>query len=84
MWLHAKLVGDRNQIGLVCLEEAEQRGEQCRIAKALTKLVGPNSGQVEEAVRPTFCPERCGKRSEGKRRRLPRAIIWYPAVHGLE
>jgi hypothetical protein len=78
--LDAKLLGDRKQIGLVGFEEAQQSGEQRRVAEPAPELLGPDSGQVEEALRPTLGAERCGKRSEGERDR----IIWYPGCHGLQ
>ena len=34
------------------LEEADQRGEQRRVAGSRPKLVCPDSGQVEEPLRP--------------------------------
>ena len=43
------------------LEEAEERGEKRRLAGAGTELVSPDSGQVEEPVRPTGVAERCRK-----------------------
>ena len=61
-------------------QETQERGEKRRIIKTIPELAGPDSGQVEEALRPTLVAERCGKRSEGERDR----IIWYPGGHGLE
>ena len=65
-------------------EEAQQRGEQRRIIEAAPELVSPDSGQVEESLRPTFGAERCSTRSEGEGDGILRGIIWYPGCHGLE
>jgi hypothetical protein len=77
--LDAKLLGNRKQIGLMGFEEAQQRGEQRRVVEPAPELLSPDSGQVEEALRPALGSERCGKCSEGERDR----IIWYPGCHGL-
>ena len=45
-------------------EEAEQRREQVRLSGALTKLFSPDSGQVDEPLRPTLFTKRCGKRAK--------------------
>ena len=60
-------------------EETQQRREKRRVGCALPELFSPDSGQVEETLRPALVPKRCGKRSEGKRDR----IIWYPGCHSL-
>jgi len=39
-------------------EEADQRHEQTGLACSRTKLVRPDSGQVEEALRPPVIAER--------------------------
>ena len=65
-------------------EEAQQLGENRRIADPVPQLVGPDSGQVEEPPRPTLGPKRCAKRSEGERHRIFWQVIWYPGVHSLE
>ena len=52
------------------LEEADQRGEQAPARpRRRAKLVCPDSGQVEEPLRPPFVAKRCRKRGEGKRDR---------------
>ena len=79
-WLAAKLFGDGNEIGLMPFKKTEQRREHCRVVDPVPELLGPDSGQVEEALRPTIVAERCDKRSEGERHR----IIWYPKVHSLK
>jgi len=61
-------------------EETQQAREERRIAGAEPQLVSPDSGQVEEPLRPALRAERCGQRSEGESDR----IIWYPGCHGLE
>ena len=78
--LDAKLFGYRNQVRFVRLEKTQHRGKERRIAEPAPQFLSPDSGQIEEPLRPTFVPERCGKRSEGKRDR----IIWYPGGHSLE
>ena len=44
-------------------EEDEQSGQQPRIAGARAKVLSPDSGQVEEPLRPSRFIERCGQRS---------------------
>ena len=44
------------------LEKLEQRHEQRPFAGPSAKLACPDSGQVEEALRPPRLIERCGKR----------------------
>ena len=61
-------------------EEAEQRGEQRRLAGPGPQLICPDSGQVEEPLRPTLVAERCRERGEGKSHR----IIWFWVRHGLD
>ena len=39
-------------------EEADKRGEQERFAHSRAKLVRPNSGQVDEPLRPPVIAER--------------------------
>jgi len=64
----------------VRFEETQQSDEKCRIRGSAPQLVGPDSGQVDEALRPTLRPKRCRKRGERERDR----IIWYPGRHSLE
>jgi hypothetical protein len=45
-------------------KEAEKRSQERRLGRALAQLLSPDSGQVDEPVRPTFVPERCGKRAK--------------------
>jgi hypothetical protein len=78
--LAAKLLSHGNQVWLVGFEETQQGGEKRRVVEPRPQLLSPDSGQVEEPLRPTFVAERCGKRSECKRDR----IIWYPDGDSLE
>jgi hypothetical protein len=77
--LAAKLPRNGKQVRLVSFEEAQQRGEKRRIAQPVPELVGPDSGQVEKALRPTIVPERCRERGEGN----SCGIIWCWVRHGL-
>ena len=62
------------------LEKAQQRCKQGRIGRPLPKLVRPDSGQVDEPLRPPLGPKRCRKRGEGNSYR----IVWTMVRHGLE
>ena len=61
-------------------QEAKHGGEKRRFAQPGPQLLSPDSGQVEEPLRPTLRAERCRQRSEGERD----GIIWYPGCHVLE
>lgn len=63
--LAAKLFRDGNQVRFVRFEKAEQCREHRRVVDPAPEFVGPDSGQVEEALRPTVVAERCDERSEG-------------------
>ena len=54
------------KVGLMPLEEAEERCQQLWLPRASAKLVSPDSGQVEEPLRPTLIAERCRQRGERK------------------
>ena len=56
----------------MCFEECDEADEKLRIARLLPKLLCPDSGQVEEPLRPPLVPERCRERGEGN----SRGIIW--------
>ena len=43
-------------------EEVEQGDEQGRVGRAVTKILSPDSGQLEEALGPPWFIERCGQR----------------------
>ena len=60
----------------MALEEAEERCQQLWLPRASAKLVSPDSGQVEEPLRPTVVAERCGKRAK----RESDGVIW-DSVH---
>lgn len=60
-------------------EEAQQRSEQVRFAGPAPQLVSPDSGQVDEPLRPTLVTDRCRKRGEGESYR----IIVVRAQQGL-
>ena len=47
-------------------EEPQQRGKDRRIVRLGAKLVCPDSGQIEEPLRPSLVAERCRKRGKGK------------------
>jgi hypothetical protein len=78
--LDANLLRHGEEIGLIRLEKGDHRGEQPGIGGARSKLVRPNSGQVEQALRPALVAERCRKRGEGNSHR----IIWCLGLHSLE
>ena len=61
-------------------EKTQQGRKERRVVEPASQLVSPDSGQVEEPLRPTFVANRCGKRSERERD----GIIWYPGGHSLE
>ena len=61
--LDAKLFGDGDEVGFVGLEEAKERSKEFRLCRAGAQLVSPDSGQIEEPLRPPFVAKRCGKRS---------------------
>jgi two-component system, cell cycle response regulator DivK len=63
----------------VRLEEAQQRGKERRIGRPLPQLLSPNSGQVDEPLRPPVGPKRCRKSGKGKCDR----IVWTMLRHGL-
>jgi hypothetical protein len=61
-------------------EEAQDGYQQRWFGCSAAKLVSPDSGQVEEPLRPALLTKRLGKRGEAERNR----VIWCPGVHGLE
>jgi hypothetical protein len=60
-------------------KEVEEGDEQGRVGGALAKFESPDSGQVEEALRPSWIAERCGQRSKAEGNR----VVWTFVVHGL-
>ena len=67
---NSKLGGNRKEIRLVRLEEAKKRRKQCRIRCPLSQLSDPNSGHIEESLRPSCVTKRCGKRGKRKDNRI--------------
>ena len=63
---------DIDKVGLVRLEEAKQSGKQFRLGGTPAQLFSPDSGHVDEPLRPTVVPERCGKRAK----RESDGVIW--------
>ena len=57
--LRAKLLRDREQVGLVSLEETQQRGEKRWLRRSAPELLSPDSGQIDEPLRPTLLTKRC-------------------------
>jgi len=53
-------------------EKPQQGGEQLRVACPEAQLLSPDSGQIEETLRPTLLTKRCRKRGEGENHR----IVW--------
>ena len=62
------------------LQKGDQGAEERRLPSSAAKLVCPDSGQVEEALRPALVAKRCRKRGKGKSHR----IIWCLGIHALE
>lgn len=44
------------------LEKGDQRREQHGVVRPVPELLRPDSGQVEEPLRPPIVAKRCGKR----------------------
>jgi hypothetical protein len=63
----AKLLGHGDQVRLMRFEEPNHRREKRRISHALAKLVCPDSGQIEEPLRPAFVTKRCRERAKSYR-----------------
>jgi len=56
---NAKVFGNGDEIRLKGLQEPEHRGKQLWVARLALQFIRPDSGQVEEPLRPTFVAERC-------------------------
>ena len=84
MRLAAKLPSNGKQVRLMRFEEPQQRAEKRRIVKPTPKLVRPDSGQVEEPLRPAVLTKRCRKRGKGKRGRVRRRVILVSGLHSLQ
>jgi len=52
------------------LQEAQQGGEQRRLARSSPEFVGPDSGQVDEPLCPAVIPKRCRQCGEGDSYRI--------------
>jgi len=61
-------------------QKANQGGKQVWVGGAAPQLLCPDSGQVEEALRPAALSERCRKRGKGERV----GIVVSFVDHGLE
>jgi len=62
------------------LEECNERRKEDRIVRPAPELICPDSGQVEEPLRPALVAKRCRKRGKGKSHR----IVWCLGEHALE
>ena len=62
------------------LQETQERSKKRGFAGSAAKLIRPNSGQVEQSLRPAVVAERCRKRGEGNHHR----VIWRLGCHSLE
>jgi two-component system cell cycle response regulator DivK len=51
----------------MCFQEAKRRRQQYGVAGAAAELVRPDSGQIEESLRPPFLAKRCRERGQRKR-----------------
>jgi hypothetical protein len=60
----AKLFANSEQVRLMCLEEADEGGEQGRLVSTCSELVCPDSGQVHEPLSPPLLTKRCRKCGE--------------------
>lgn len=56
----------------MCLQEADERREQRRLACPAAKLFNPDSGQVKEPAGPSLVAKRCSQRRERERV----GIVW--------
>ena len=71
---------DRYQVGLVRLQEPDQRREKLRLAGPRAKLICPDSGQVKEPPRPTFVGNSSGESKKRDRMR----VGWRWLSHRLD
>ena len=74
--LAAKSLRDVDQIGLVRLKKAQDRCEQFRLPGPRPQLVSPDSGQIDEPLRPTLVTAGWGTRAT----RESDGVIWV-SVH---
>jgi two-component system cell cycle response regulator DivK len=78
--LDANLLGNREQVRLMRLQETQHFGEQRRVGRSGAELISPDSGQIEEPLRPAFGTKRCRKRGERKSER----IVWTRALQHVD
>ena len=62
-------------------QKRDQRRKQHRVVRPAPKLICPNSGQVEEPLRPPLVPKRCRKSGKGNDQRI---TVWRLRVHRLD
>lgn len=62
------------------LQETQQGGQQLRIVRPRTKLVRPDSGQLEEAAGPSLVAKRCCQDSKAE----DRGIGWRNRGHSVD
>jgi hypothetical protein len=67
---NAKLVRNGNEIWLVRFEKSDETGKQRGLSRAAAKLVCPDSGHVDEPLRPPRITKRCRERGECKNCRV--------------
>jgi hypothetical protein len=77
--LYLQILANREQIGLVRFEEADERSEQDRRICLITEHFRPDSGQIEEALGPPGFAERCGESREAD----GDGIDWSFVAHAL-
>lgn len=77
---NAKLLRDRHEVRLVPLEEADECSEQRRFGGSRPKLLCPDSGQVDEPLRPPSVTKRCRKRGKSK----SNGVVWTWALQDLD
>ena len=62
------------------LQEPDERGEEPALTGPDAELVCPDSGQIDEPLRPSRLTERCRKRCKRERK----GIIWRRRKQDLE
>jgi hypothetical protein len=62
-------------------EKGNQRRKQDWVVRPAPKLICPDSGQVEEPLRPTLVAKRCRKSGKGNDDRI---VVWRLRVHRLD
>lgn len=61
------------------LEKAQQCSQERWLSCSRLEFIRPDSGQIDEPLRPTFAPKRCRESGKGKSYR----IILVSALQGL-